>query len=177
MIKTISIRTKPGEKSRGILRVQGATFPCALGRSGIGGLKKEGDGKTPVIRCHALFGFYRSDRQKRPQSPLTFQPITPSLGWCDDPASPLYNRAVHLPFQGSCEKTWRDDHLYDLVLVLDINYKKRKKGAGSALFFHIAREDFSATEGCIAVSQPVMRHLLRRINRHTRFDIIAPGTR
>ena len=51
---------------------------------------------------------------------------------------------------------WRDDHLYDVVGVLDWNLRPRVRGKGSAIFLHLARPGYAPTAGCIAL-QP--RHL------------------
>lgn len=57
----------------------------------------------------------------------------------------------------------RADGLYDIVVVLDWNLRRRAKGRGSAIFLHIARPGFLPTEGCVAVTPSVMRALLARL--------------
>jgi L,D-peptidoglycan transpeptidase YkuD (ErfK/YbiS/YcfS/YnhG family) len=47
---------------------------------------------------------------------------------------------------------WREDHLYDLVAVLGYNDDPVVPGRGSAIFLHLARTDFSATHGCVALT-------------------------
>ena len=47
---------------------------------------------------------------------------------------------------------WREDGLYDIVVVLDHNQRPRVQGGGSAIFMHLAREDWSGTEGCVALA-------------------------
>ena len=44
-------------------------------------------------------------------------------------------------------------------------------GKGSAIFLHLAHEDFRPTAGCIAVSFETMRHLLPRLTRDTLIEI------
>ncbi len=51
---------------------------------------------------------------------------------------------------------WRDDHLYDVVALLGFNDDPVIDGAGSAIFLHLAREDYGPTEGCIALALPDM---------------------
>jgi L,D-peptidoglycan transpeptidase YkuD (ErfK/YbiS/YcfS/YnhG family) len=46
---------------------------------------------------------------------------------------------------------WRQDHLYDLVAVLGYNDDPVVPAKGSAIFLHLARPDFSATHGCVAL--------------------------
>jgi L,D-peptidoglycan transpeptidase YkuD (ErfK/YbiS/YcfS/YnhG family) len=66
---------------------------------------------------------------------------------------------------------WRDDPLYDLVLVLNHNDRPRRRGAGSAIFVHVARPGYEPTAGCIALTNKAFRCLLTRINGSTRFDV------
>ena len=47
---------------------------------------------------------------------------------------------------------WREDHLYDLVAVLGYNDDPVVPGKGSAIFLHLARPDYSATQGCVALT-------------------------
>ncbi len=48
---------------------------------------------------------------------------------------------------------WRDDHLYDLVVVLGYNDDPVVSGLGSAIFLHVASPEYSPTEGCIALAK------------------------
>jgi L,D-peptidoglycan transpeptidase YkuD (ErfK/YbiS/YcfS/YnhG family) len=89
------------------------------------------------------------------------------MGWCDDPASPAYNRLVKLPFSGSHEEMWRADGLYDLVIVLGYNLSPRRKHRGSAIFLHCARDGFPPTAGCIALRLGDLRRLLPRLSKKT----------
>lgn len=165
--KTLEVRALPTDKCKGFLTLGQITVPCALGRSGISMRKLEGDGATPAGRFRLLYGYCRKDRLRWLSSRLPFKSLTPSDGWCDDPTSSLYNRSVSLPFEGSHEKMWRDDCLYDVVIVLDFNIAPATKGQGSAIFFHIARDDFRPTEGCVAISKKDMRRLLPLIDSQT----------
>lgn len=142
----------------GILQLANLKFPVTLGRGGIGFLKREGDGATPRGTWRVRDVYYRSDRIRRPPTKLTAKPIRPHDSWCDAANDRNYNRKVSMPYKASAEKLWRQDGLYDLVVVLDYNEVPRVKGRGSAIFLHIARRGFSPTEGCIAMSR---QHLLR----------------
>jgi L,D-peptidoglycan transpeptidase YkuD (ErfK/YbiS/YcfS/YnhG family) len=121
-------------------------------------LKREGDGATPVgcFRLEQLF--YRSDRLARPLTRLPACPLRPSDGWCDATGDRNYNRRVTHPYPASAEHLWREDELYDLIVVLDHNRLPRIQGAGSAVFIHVARPGYRPTAGCVALSR---RHLLR----------------
>lgn len=145
----------------------GTRFACALGPAGPVYRKREGDGGTPIAAMAVLAGRYRADRMVRPASAIGLAPIRPSDGWCDDVRDARYNLPVRLPFAGSHERMCRDDRLYDVVLVLDWNLAPRVRGRGSAIFLHVARDDYRPTAGCVAVSPRAMRLLLPRIRRGT----------
>lgn len=159
----LEVRALTRDKTKGILRFGSITVPCALGRSGIVSRKREGDGGTPIGTFELLHVYYRPDRGVHPRTVLPVVVLTSHSGWCDDPRHNRYNRPVTLPFAASHENMWRGDRLYDIVVVLDCNMYPAVKGRGSAIFFHIAREDYRPTEGCVAVAPEHMRLLLSRI--------------
>jgi L,D-peptidoglycan transpeptidase YkuD (ErfK/YbiS/YcfS/YnhG family) len=161
--KCLAVRALPSCRTRGILTFGAITVPCALGRSGVTRLKHEGDGATPIGTYELLNVYYRADRIRRPGTGLPVEAIAPDDGWCDAPGHPRYNRPVDLPFEASHEKMWREDRLYDIVVVLDCNMHPAVPGKGSAIFFHIAREDYRPTEGCIAVAPEHMRLILAEV--------------
>jgi L,D-peptidoglycan transpeptidase YkuD (ErfK/YbiS/YcfS/YnhG family) len=97
--------------------------------------------------------FYRPDRALAPPTRLPLQPLDPADGWCDAPDDGAYNRLVRLPYAASAERLWRDDPLYDLLIVLGYNDAPVAAGRGSAIFLHLARDDFGPTEGCIALGR------------------------
>lgn len=146
------------------LTFQGNTYQCAIGKGGFKVDKVEGDGATP-IGCYPLRRvLYRADRLDTPETILNAQAIQPDDGWCDDPASPHYNQPVKLPFAASHEELCRTDHIYDIIVVLGHNDDPPVAGQGSAVFFHLAREHYQPTEGCVAVSLPDMLDILKKIS-------------
>ena len=60
----------------------------------------------------------------------------------------------------SAERLWRDDDVYDLVVVLGHNDDPVIPGAGSAIFLHLARPGYSHTEGCVALARDDLEVLL-----------------
>ncbi|MDB5507851.1 MAG: hypothetical protein JWL93_320 [Hyphomicrobiales bacterium] len=134
-------------------------------------MKREGDLKTPVGSLKICSVRFRADRLRRPGSVIRTQALRPDQGWCDDPESGMYNRPVPDAFGGSHETLWRQDHVYDCLLITDQNSRPRVRGRGSAIFFHLAREEFSGTEGCIAISASDMRRLLPRLARNVRLVV------
>jgi len=164
----ITLHTLNASSTTGHLAFGSQHLRCALGRSGISARKHEGDGATPCGLMSLLSVYYRPDRLKRPKTGLPIYPLNPTMGWCDDPHDANYNQPVPWPYRASAEHLWREDHLYDLVVILDFNLGPRKKYAGSAIFWHLARNNFSPTEGCIAIEKKEMLKLL---------EICRPGTR
>lgn len=162
-ISRLSVRRRPGHRHQGLLTAGGRTFRVAIGRSGISPDKREGDGRTPAGRWRILALLYRRDAGPRPATRLPCRAIARDDGWCDARDHRLYNRPVRLPFPASHECLWRDDDVYDLVLVLDHNTRPRVMGRGSAVFVHLARPGFRATEGCVALARGEMRRLLARL--------------
>ena len=149
----------------GVLRWPGGESTCAFGRSGLiaAAAKREGDGATPIGAWVLRELFYRPDRLARPQCVLPVTAITPDMGWCDDPAHPLYNQRVPLPFAASHERLWREDGLYDLILPLGYNDAPVVSGLGSAIFLHCAAPSLTPTEGCVALPRDGLLSLIATI--------------
>ena len=161
-LRNLIVAPHAGDRQRGMLLAGGVAFPCALGRSGVTHRKREGDGATPVGRLRLVAVLYRGDRVARPVTGLPVEMIRPNDGWCDDPADRAYNHQVRLPYPASHGRLWRDDRLYDLLVVLDYNLTQPVAGRGSAIFLHLASPGFTPTAGCVAVTEPAMRRLLAR---------------
>jgi len=125
---------------------------AAIGPSGIAIKGGEGDGITPRGRFAVREICYRADRIPAPRTPLPLRQIEQDDGWCDAPNDPNYNRLVKLPYPASAETMWREDHLYDLVAVLGYNDNPVVPGKGSAIFMHLAKPDYSPTQGCVALA-------------------------
>jgi L,D-peptidoglycan transpeptidase YkuD (ErfK/YbiS/YcfS/YnhG family) len=144
----------------GVLLVSGQTFRVALGRGGVRADKQEGDGATPAGVLALRRVFYRADCGPPPDCAVPIEPLAPDDGWCDDPSHADYNRMVRLPHDGRCEALWRSDRVYDVVGVLGWNDAPVVRGRGSAIFLHVARADFSPTEGCVALALADLRRVL-----------------
>lgn len=162
---TITVRTKPGNRTRALVSFAGRTEQAAIGRSSTSSRKREGDGATPIAPMRLIGGYIRGDRITRPQTVLPLRSTPKNLLWCDEPRHALYNRPAKAPFKPSHEKMSRDDRLYDICLVMDWNLMARKRNGGSAIFFHLAKPGYTPTEGCVAVSLPAMKRLLRFMRR------------
>jgi L,D-peptidoglycan transpeptidase YkuD (ErfK/YbiS/YcfS/YnhG family) len=100
--------------------------------------------------------------------------MAPDDGWCDDPLHEDYNRPVRLPHPASAERLWREDHLYDLVVVLGYNDAPVVPGAGSAIFMHLASPEFSPTQGCVALAPGDLAILLELARQDDTLEIALP---
>ena len=93
------------------------------------------------------------------------------MGWCDDPKSNSYNKLIKFPFKYSAEKFYKNNSIYDVVLVIDYNSRPIVKNKGSAIFLHIAKKNYSPTKGCIAISKKDMKLLFVFIKKKTKLII------
>ena len=94
-------------------------------------------------------------------------------GWCDAPDDDAYNRPVALPYPASAERMWREDDVYDLVVVLGHNDDPVMPGMGSAIFLHLARPDYAPTEGCVALARADLEALLAVAGPEDALEIMA----
>jgi L,D-peptidoglycan transpeptidase YkuD (ErfK/YbiS/YcfS/YnhG family) len=139
-------------------RFRGRTFPCAVGRGGIGAKLVEGDGITPVGRHRIEAVLRRPDRVP----PGAGGAIGLRDGWSDDPADPDYNRRVLRPHRFGHEALRRSDPMYDLVAVTDWNRHPPVRGRGSAIFLHVWRRPRHPTAGCVAFRRQDLLWILAR---------------
>lgn len=165
----------------------GGSFRCSLGRGGIRMDKREGDGATPVGSFPLRRVLWRPDRLERPDTGLPVQPIAPDDGWCDDPADPAYNRPVKRPHAASHEELWREDGVYDVIVVMGHNDEPVVPGLGSAVFLHVTRPAaapaaadadapaWEPTAGCVALPLPDLLRLLKDCGPGTVLTVLDPA--
>ena len=170
--RIIAVRGRSAASTQGAVTHGSLRLKCALGRSGRRVIKREGDGASPIGEWRLVEVFYRADRVLAPRTQLPVRRLKPDHGWCDAIGDRNYNREVRHPYAGSAEKLWRDDQLYDLVVVIAHNRIPRVQGAGSAIFMHLARPGYTATEGCVALEKHDLRRVLALATRRTRLRIL-----
>jgi len=160
-----TVTTDKKTPQRGRLSGAGLNMPCALGKGGVvlARDKREGDGCTPLGQYPFRHVFYRADKTAKPETILPCSVLTKTDGWCDAPDHASYNQHVVLPFDASHEKLWREDDIYDLILVIGHNSNPVEAGKGSAIFIHNVREGFKPTEGCVAVELDLLQKVLKGI--------------
>lgn len=159
----------------GRFEFEGRILRCAIGRKGVveANHKREGDGCSPIGVWTIRKVLYRPDAGE-PDTALPKEPIARDDGWSDDPQDePNYNRPVKLPYRGSFEKLWRDDRLYDRVVVLGHNDDPPRPYMGSCIFMHIARDGYEPTEGCVALSAEDLEAVLKAAGPGDTVEIAA----
>jgi L,D-peptidoglycan transpeptidase YkuD (ErfK/YbiS/YcfS/YnhG family) len=170
-LSAIRIHAAAGNPRRGWLTAGGQTVPVALGRGGIRANKREGDGGTPKGTFRPRRLWWRADRHPRPRTFLPVRAIRPEDAWCEDPLSRHYNQPLRLDRDRGGDRLTREDALYDFIVEIDHNSSPRIAGRGSAVFLHLARENFSPTAGCVSMTKSAMLHLLARLGPETRIVI------
>ena len=178
--RDIVVRALSRKATLGTLSIGPLVFPCALGRSGLGFRKHEGDGVSPIGRWPVRCIYYRPDRVRDllwSRLPGRARPLRRSDGWCDAPEDRNYNRRVKLPYPASAETLWREDSLYDVILVLGHNDLPRRRGAGSAIFMHLAglTEDgrLTPTAGCVALRRRNLAVLIAHLGRASAIRVVV----
>lgn len=155
---------------RGRLAWNGREIDCTLGRSMARADKREGDGATP-LGCYPFRRvLFRPDHGAAPATALPVAPIARDDGWCDASGDAAYNKPVKLPYPASAERMWRDDALYDIVVVLGHNDAPVVKDAGSAIFMHLKRDDNGPTEGCVGLPRAELLNLLAALKPGDEID-------
>ncbi len=152
---------------QGKLIWQNKEYKCALGKSGVTKNKTEGDGMTPEGCFPLREVFFRPDKIKNLKINLPVKTLNPDDGWCDDPKDKNYNKFVKHPYPASAENLWREDYLYDIIVIISYNDDPVILGKGSAIFMHVARENYSPTDGCIALARPDLLEILKTVDKKT----------
>ena len=169
----LTVQADSADTSLGWAVLGSRRWRCTMGAGGVREDKVEGDAATPAGKFPLRRIYFRNDRMVLPKVRLPARPINEHDGWCDDPRSSTYNRLVHIPNEWSHEKMWRDDGLYDLVVVVGYNDDPPEGEWGSAIFLHIAREDYAPTKGCVALARDDLLELVTLIGPETRLNILS----
>lgn len=152
-------------------------FSCSVGKSGIGFKEKEGDGVTPIGSFPLRDVFYRADKISTLKTDLDAHAILKDDGWSDDVLDEKnYNTLVKIPHPFSHEKMWRDDDVYDLVIVVGFNDDPVVVGKGSAIFIHIQRvidSEVTPTHGCVAFDKNDLLEILTLLKKDSKLIIQA----
>jgi L,D-peptidoglycan transpeptidase YkuD (ErfK/YbiS/YcfS/YnhG family) len=138
-------------------------WTARVGRNGLSGNRREGDGTTPT-------GTYTIGRTMYGVAPdpgvrYRYRRIVCGDYWVEDPSSPSYNRFRHVPcgqpppFSVSGERLWQATTAYRHFAVIEFNTKPVVPGRGSGIFLHATTG--GPTNGCISLPVAHLRHVLR----------------
>jgi L,D-peptidoglycan transpeptidase YkuD (ErfK/YbiS/YcfS/YnhG family) len=157
----------------------GDRFPGRTGKNGLawgrglhpinmpGAYKKEGDARAPagVFKIGNAFG-YAPKLLCHPD--LVYHRVTEQDMWVEDPESEFYNQHRQLPGRGP-QTEWErkqqmrlGDYAHSLKLFIEHNTAPNTlPGAGSAIFFHIWREDGRKPAwGCTTMAEDDLRRMI-----------------
>lgn len=173
MADLLVVQADSGDSTLGWATLGDRRWRCVLGAGGVREDKVEGDAATPAGEFPLRRIYFRNDRLVLPKVRLPARPIAEHDGWCDDPRSPSYNRLVRIPNEWSHERMWREDGLYDAVVVVGYNDDPPEGEWGSAIFLHVAREDMGPTHGCVAFARGDLLELLPLLTPDTRLRVLS----
>ena len=157
-------------KKRSLL-YKGYKLKCSIGKMGTTYSKKEGDLFTPKGLYKLGLLYYRKDRIKLTKCKIKKKVIKKNMGWCDDIRSKKYNREICFPFIYSAEKLYRNEKIYDIFINIKYNYRPTIKNKGSAIFLHLAKNNYKPTSGCVAIKKKDFLKILPLINKKTKISI------
>ncbi len=153
------------------LLYKGYKLKCSLGKSGLSRNKREGDFTTPKGLFKLGLLYYRKDRVKLTKCLIKKKIIKKNMGWCDDSKSRKYNQEISFPFRYSAEKLYRKDNIYDILINIKYNHFPIVKNKGSAIFLHLSKKKYKATNGCIGIKKKDFLKILPLINDKTKILI------
>ena len=157
-------------KNKDTLLFDDFIFRCVVGKKGISEKKREGDFRTPKGSFKLKTVYYRPDRIKHVETKLNTKKIQSDMGWCNDPLNKKYNSLIKTNEKIKHEKLYRKDNKYDILIVIDYNYRKPIPFRGSAIFIHLTNS-FKGTAGCVALNKKDLLILLKLINKKTKIKI------
>ena len=145
-------------------------FRCSVGKKGISSNKREGDFQTPKGLFKLGDVYYRPDRIKNIQTRLKLKKIKKDMGWCNDSTNKKYNSLININEKIRCERLYRKDSKYDILVVINYNVNKTVPFKGSAIFIHLTK-NFSGTAGCVTLLKKDLLILLKLITKETKIKI------
>jgi L,D-peptidoglycan transpeptidase YkuD (ErfK/YbiS/YcfS/YnhG family) len=148
------------EKRNKKWKIKYGPLRASIGRNGFAllGRKMEGDGKSPtgIFALGQLFSY-----ETKVKTSLPFISTTEEDKWIDDVNHKDYNKYI----KGTTTAT-SFEHLrlsgiyYKYCTVIEYNTNPVIKGKGSAIFFHVADDNYTPTAGCVAIKETDMDKIL-----------------
>ena len=143
-------------------RVDSMSTSGYVGSEGTTDEPSETKSATPKGLYSVGDAFYQDSK---PNTKLSTFKITSNTYWIDDPNSKYYNKRV----EGTSNKDWNSaEHMseisvYKYGFVINYNVSPVKKGAGSAMFFHISSN--RPTGGCVSVPEDMLIKYLEKLDK------------
>ena len=158
-------------KNKHSIKIDSFKFKCCVGKKGFSKKKIEGDNKTPKGNFELEKLYYRGDRLNKPFTKLKCVKINKTMGWCNNLKDNFnYNKLVDIRKKIKCEKLYRKDFKYDLIIPIKYNWGGKILGRGSCIFLHLTK-NYKPTAGCIALSKKDFIIMLKLINSKTKIKI------
>ena len=157
---------------RGFLYFKEKSYKCVIGKNGARKNKVEGDGCTPLGTFSLGPIFYRSDRVRILNRSLETIPIKKNMYWSDDPKSKNYNQLTYTK-GNSFETLYKDENIYDIILPIHYNINPIIAFKGSAIFIHVVKNNFSPTEGCIALKKNCLLKVIKDLSPKDKIKIFS----
>ncbi len=136
-------------------------------QSGVGGVKKEGDGRSPAgfFRIARTFGFAPTASDNK-----FYLPLTPTTECVDDVKSKYYNQIVDRmnikDVDWNSSEKMRQIEQYRLGAEVAYN-AEHAPGRGSCIFLHIWSAPGKGTAGCTAMSEEDAQQVMRWLDDKT----------
>ena len=153
-----------------ILIYNNKKYKCSIGLNGLTSNKVEGDKKTPIGTYSLGELFVRTDRIKNLKTKYKFIPIKSNMAWSDDPNNIEYNKLIETKNYHK-EALYRDDDIYNLILIINYNTNPVIPNKGSAIFLHVSTKDYQPTNGCIAIDVNDFIEILALLDTNEKINI------
>jgi L,D-peptidoglycan transpeptidase YkuD (ErfK/YbiS/YcfS/YnhG family) len=138
-------------------------YAARVGRNGLAGNRREGDGTTPTgsFRIGATMYGNAADPGVR----FHYRRLVCGDWWNEDPSSPTYNSFRHVPcgrrppFRSVSAGMWQELRAYPHLAVVEYNMHPVIPGKGSGIFLHA--QTGGPTNGCISLRREALIRVLR----------------
>jgi L,D-peptidoglycan transpeptidase YkuD (ErfK/YbiS/YcfS/YnhG family) len=156
----------------------GGPYPARVGRNGLSGNRREGDGTTPTGTYRIASTMYGIERN--PGVKFRYRRLRCGDWWDEDPSSATYNTFQHVrcgttpPFRVVSKGMWQEPRAYPHLAVVEFNMRPVVPGRGSGIFLHA--QTGGPTNGCISLRRPDLVRVLRWLTPSAA-PRIAIGTR
>jgi L,D-peptidoglycan transpeptidase YkuD (ErfK/YbiS/YcfS/YnhG family) len=182
-VEAVSARTtyatlRAWHRSGECWRPAGPAYSARLGRNGLSGDRREGDGTTPT-GTYAI-GATMYGTSANPGVRFRYRRLVCGDWWDEDPSSPTYNSFQHVPcgrptpFKGDSEGMWEQPRAYAHLAVIEFNTRPVVPGRGSGIFLHV--QTGGPTNGCVSLRRDDLVRVLRWLRPDARPQIVI-GTR